>query len=105
MNTKQKTFTYKPAHLHLIRHVLDLGCSVEVFDGEEMFEKSTSFKAIKTASEDAEESHLYIYDSEGNKVGYAFVVLGNEPEELVSDYSDNEFMNNWYKKYCNDFNF
>ena len=98
-NKQAKPFVYKQAHLNLIKYVLDLGYSVEVFDGDEMFEKSTSFKAIKAASEDAEESHLYIYDSEDNKVGYAYVVLGNEPEELVCDYSDDKVMNDWSDKY------
>ena len=104
-NKQAKPFVYKQAHLNLIKYVLDLGYSVEVFDGEEMFEKNTSFKAIKAASEGAEESHLYIYDSEGEKAGYAYVVLGNEPEELVCDYSDDKVMNDWHNNYNSDFTF
>lgn len=88
---------YKKAHLNLIRYALDKGCSLSVdSEGDVLLQASTSFNEIKEAVECVDESHLYIFDGKCNRIGVAFVVLGNADDELVCDHSDNDFMNTWF---------
>lgn len=94
---------YNKAHLHLIHHMLDLGCSITVFDGEESQCKlSTSFTTIQRACESTDESWLHIFNADNEKVGTAFIVNGLENDEIVADFSDNDLLNAWNKAYQSD---
>ena len=89
------------AYLHLVKYALDLGHKISIHDGGEFQVKnSKSYKAIKDAIESVDDSEIYIRQPNNDHVGWAYVVLyGNDPEETVSDYGDNGFMDTWNNTY------
>tara|TARA_E500000318_G_scaffold45990_2_gene43423 strand:+ start:6553 stop:6900 length:348 start_codon:yes stop_codon:yes gene_type:complete len=91
------------AHLNLIKYALNKGCSITVdygaYDDEDACTKSKDYKEIKEHAEACDESYLHIYDAEGKKKGWAWVIFGNEDNELVSDYSYNPFMEDWWQQF------
>lgn len=93
----------RKAHLNLIKYALDKGCSITVdygaYGDEDACTKSTDYKEIKEHAEACDESYLHIYDAEGNKKGWAWVIFGNEDDELVSDYSVTNFMETWWSNF------
>jgi len=98
-DTIKKATQLRKAHLNLAQYALERGCSITVHygdieDGE--LAKSTDFNEIKEASEACDESYMLIYNREGKKLGWAWVVFGNEDDELVADYSVSPFMDEWW---------
>ena len=93
----------RKAHLNLIKYALDKGCSITVDYGSygdgDACTKSTDYKEIKDHAEACDESYLHIYDADGNKKGWAWVIFGNEDDELVSDYSVTKFMDTWWNSF------
>lgn len=93
---------HKKSHFHLVYHMLELGHSIVVCDDEESHPSSTSFNEIKQAMESTDESWLTINDSNGNKLGSAFIVNGLDDDELVADCSVNDLLNQWDRAYRSD---
>lgn len=93
----------RKAHLNLIKYALDKGCSITVdygaYGDEDACTKSTDYKEIKDHAEACDESYLHIYDADGNRKGWAWVIFGNEDDELVSDYSVTNFMETWWNNF------
>ena len=99
--TIKKVLNLKRQDLNLIQYALDLGHFVQIDynDGSEL-EKSKDFEKLKEdANAICDEYHIHIYNNEGKKLGWAFVVYGNEDHELVSDHTYNRFMENWSTSY------
>lgn len=91
----------KQAYLQLIKHAInDKGFTVSVFDTEEWaVKRSTSYKAIKEAIEAVGMAELVFRDAEGERTGWAHIVLmGNAPDETVSDFTANEWMESWFDR-------
>jgi hypothetical protein len=90
------------AYIHLIKYALGQGYTVSVWDGEEwQVKRSKDRDTIIDAVKSVEEAQLRIRDQDGNIVGWALVSAYDlQPEETVMDYGVNEWMESWYKGYC-----
>jgi len=84
----------------LIEQVGSAAFGLHDLGGEFQVKNSKSYKAIKDAIESVDDSEIYIRQPNNDHVGWAYVVLyGNDPEETVSDYGDNGFMDTWNNTY------
>ena len=102
--TIKKAIEYRKAHLNLISYSLSKGYSITVHYGdpsEPECLKSKDYNEIKEASEACDEAYIVIYDNVRATVGWAYVVFGNDDNELVSDYGVNDFMETWWNNYQN----
>lgn len=89
----------KKAHLHLIKWAIDKGYKLDVWgDGEELDYSGTSYKESKEHTEACDTASI-ILKEDGKQVAWFYIVNGLEPEELVSNYSDNEIGQAWQKAY------
>ena len=90
------------AYRHLVRHALAKGQQVSVFDGEEWaVKRSNKFGEIVAGIEAVEEAQIRIYppDAPGCS-GWALVsAYGLEDDETVMDWSDNDWMDQWFESY------
>jgi len=93
---KQATEMRK-AHLNLAKYCLDKGYSITVDYGtdEDACTKSTNYAEIKEHVEACDEAYMHIYNQEGRRIGWAWVIFGNDDNELISDYSATKFMDTW----------
>lgn len=83
----------------LVRTLLGKGLSISVYDSEEWTVKqSTNEAAILYALATTDEDQLLVRDAEGDKVGWFYLIWGNDPDgsELIADHSDNELCNEIY---------
>jgi hypothetical protein len=89
------------AYKHLVKHSLDHGSYISVWDGEEwQVSKSQDEQAINDAIESVEEAQLRIIDGKGNEVGWALIIpFGLEDEETVADMTMSKYMLDWDKLY------
>ena len=104
----QPTYNWKPVVGSLLSKLQNAGFTLVSADGQRLEgtdrEKRQQAKAAICA---VDESHLYVEDSEGISK-WIFVVLGNEPEETVNDYSCHpgldavleDFVKQWEGKPC-----
>lgn len=101
IETIKEAVQLRKAHLNLAKHALNKNCSVTVHygDGEDELTKSKDFAAIKDAVEACDESYMIIHNHEDKKIGWAWIVFGNDDDELVSDYSVSDFMENWWNQF------
>lgn len=80
----------------LVRTLLGKGLSISVYDSEEWTVKqSTNGAEILNALATTDEDQLLVRDAEGDKVGWFYLVWGNDPsgEELIADHTDNDLCN------------
>ena len=91
----------KTAYLDLVKTAIRHGFTVSVWDGGEwQVKKSAKIREIANAIKSVEEAELRFRDAENRVNGWALVsAYGLEPEETVTDYSDNEWMNAWADHY------
>ena len=74
--------------LSIVKAGLAKGWLVSVNDGEQWtLKKSNDLKAIKSALFTTDEDIVRFRDTEGKSMGAIFFVYGNDPSEVVSDYS------------------
>lgn len=62
-----------------------------VWDGEESLEKPNETEAVKAVM-DLDQAHIYFTHANGEGeplMGWVFFVLGNDPEEVINDYTTN----------------
>jgi hypothetical protein len=85
---------------HLIRYAKAKSCTVSVYDGGAwVLKRSTNETAIIEATNHVEEAQLVIRDGFGDKVAWAIVIPGLEPDERIADYSANPWMDAWSADY------
>ena len=92
------------AYKHLVKYSLAQGYNISVWDGEEwQVSHSNKYKSIIDAIESVEEANIVIRVPEyGNRVAWALIIpFGLEDDETVADYTDNEFMQEWWSHYEN----
>ena len=90
------------AYIHLIKHALNQGHTVSVWDGEEwQVKRSTSLHDITEAVKSVEEAALRIRDQDGNMLVSSVTVsaFGLEPDETVVDHVVNEWTDAWEQAY------
>jgi hypothetical protein len=81
------------AHLKLIKNALAKDLTVSVWDAEEwQVKRSSKYKAIKDAIESVDISQLRFRDKQGEIVGWALIVLDNDDDCTVSDFTYNQLM-------------
>ena len=99
--TIKQAVELRKAHLNLIRYSLDKGHSITVHygDGDDELTMSRDFALIKDAAEACDESYILIYDHNKKRIGWAWVIFGNEDNELVSDYSATDYMDKWWDQF------
>jgi hypothetical protein len=70
-----------------VRAAIQLGYSLSVFDGEEVtLRRSTDAAAILDAMFTVDHETLHVYAG-SKRLGWLFFVHGNEPEEVLNDYT------------------
>lgn len=92
------------AYKHLVKHALAQNYIISVWDGEEwQVSHSNKYQSIIDAIESVEEANIVIRIPEyNNRVAWALIIpFGLEDDETVVDYSDNEFMQQWWSQYEN----
>jgi hypothetical protein len=90
------------AYKHLVKHALNSGHIVSVWDGESWdVRSSSSYKAIIESIESVEIAEIVIKDKyTSNKLGWAQIIpFGLEDDETVADFTMNDFMNAWDEDY------
>lgn len=77
----------------IISRALAKGFTVSLFDGEEwVVRKSRNAQEVIGSMFTVDEETLRFCDADGVKVGDAFIVHGNSPEEVVCDHTDSDVM-------------
>jgi len=77
----------------LVKDALALGYAVSVFDGEEWtVHKSKAFSAIIAALRTTDDDILLFRNAANEIVGKVLLIYGNEPYEVINDYSANPAM-------------
>jgi hypothetical protein len=72
-----------------VRAALEAGYSLSVFDGEEVtLRRSTDSAAILDAMFTTDGDVLHVYEG-SKRLGWLFFVYGNDPEEVLNDYTTN----------------
>lgn len=72
----------------IIRDALAAGCSISVETyGEDEITKSRQINKIVAALRATDYDNLNVYNANGKYVGGVTLVYGNEPYEVISDYS------------------
>jgi hypothetical protein len=88
------------AYRHLIRHALNQGATVSVYDGEEWAcKKCNKLTQIIADIESVEEAQVIIRDASGEKIGWALIIEGLDDDETVADYTCTPFMKAWDQEY------
>jgi hypothetical protein len=89
------------SYKHLVKHFLNHGSRISVWDGEEwQVKKSQDESAIIDAIESVEEAELRIYDPDGNTVSWVLVIpFGLQDNETVADYTMSKPMLAWDELY------
>ncbi len=86
----------------LVDFALGTGATISVWDGEEWgVKRSTNRAEILELVNDLDEAQLRIRDASGQSVGWALIVNGNAPDELVADWSITPFMEAWEARLAN----
>ena len=92
---------WKPVIEDAIKHLLDQGLtlySVDNGDDEEVL-VNTINEAVEEI-DGVDEAHLYVKNPDGKK-RWIFFVMGNEPEEIMSDYICDPLIEKAFDIFCN----
>jgi len=88
----------------LVKHILSDGHSISIWNGdpeEPEIDKSTDMSEIFKASTAADEDLFEIYNNEGTKLGWFYLIYCNgsahEPMVVITDYSDTPYCNKLWK--------
>jgi len=75
----------------LVKACLRRGFSVTIDNGEDKpIKKSRNYRAIMNEMWQTDEEHVVIFDAEGKRRGWFFLVYGNDGYDLVADYGITE---------------
>lgn len=83
---------WKPVIKSLLKHLENEGFSPFQVDNGDGRVKTSTWKDALEEINATDESHVYLKHPSVEKSLWLYVVLGNEPEETVCDYSCNEFL-------------
>jgi len=84
MNTEER-FIVK----QIVGRALDKGYLLTVFDGEEFPVRcSDDAEAVMAELGHCDEEWLQVANADCKRIGSIFLVYGNEPDEVVADYTD-----------------
>lgn len=73
--------------LYMLKLASDLGWSASVYDGMEWtVERSTDMDAVFQALGTTDDDKVSFYDQSGEHKGSVWLVYGNGPGEVISDY-------------------
>ena len=74
-----------------VKHLIDAGFTLSVFDGEEVtIKRSTDPVAICNAMNTTDEDYLYVHRAdEKERFGWLYFVYGNDGYDVISDYTTN----------------
>ena len=91
------------AHVELAKYAINnMGFSISVDDGdpdgELTLDRCKSVKEVVEACEGVDESHMFFFDKDGSKKGWAFIVLGNDGGDEVSDYGVIDWIETFMKE-------
>ena len=75
----------------LVKAGLEAGHTLGVHDGGEMvLNRSISYKAVMATIMAVDEEHLFFFSAEtGKRIGWVFLVYGNDGWDVISDYTTN----------------
>ena len=84
MNTEER-FVVK----QIVGRALDKGYLLSVYDGEEYpIMHSDDPEAVMTELGHCDEEWLQVANADRKRIGAIFLVYGNDPDEVVCDYTD-----------------
>ena len=84
MNTEER-FVVK----QIVGRALDKGYLLSVFDGEEYpIRHSDDAEAVMAELGHCDEEWLQVANADRKRIGAIFLVYGNDPDEVVCDYTD-----------------
>jgi len=93
------------AHYQLAKHAIhEMGYTISVDNCESIdIRKSDNINAVMDEVENVDESTMIFHDENGKRVGAAFIVLGNDGGDEVSDYTCNadgspHWIDTWFNK-------
>ena len=89
----------KKAHLHLIKWGLAEGYTVEIYGEGELDYEGTSYKEAKENAEACDEVEIVLRKGQEEGTWFLCNNFNDEPDEIISDYSDNEVGQAWQKAY------
>lgn len=88
------------AYKSLVKYALAKDMTVSVWDGEEwQVKRSTKYNDIIEAIESVDVAELRIRDLGGMQFAWALIVHDTGEDENVADFTDNDFMNEWFNEY------
>jgi hypothetical protein len=88
------------AYKSLVKFALDNNAKVSVWDGEEWaVKKGTKYQTIIDAIESVDISEIRLRDANEDVIGWALIVLDNEDDATVSDFTITPFMATWESQY------
>lgn len=71
-----------------VRAAVDAGFTVSVFDGEDYsVRRSRKVEEVMRSLRATDSDRLIVRDNDGERVGSVLLVYGNEPYEVIADYS------------------
>lgn len=80
-----------------IHHFLNQGCSIDVYcEDENMVSEATTYQEVHEEIDQVDVCNLYIYLKQ-HHIASAYLVLSNDKEEWLSDYSANKATQQWEK--------
>jgi len=84
MNTEER-FVVK----QIVGRALDKGYLLSVYDGEEYpLRSSDDAEAVMAQLGHCDDEWLWVENEDTRKVGFIYLVYGNDPDEVVADCSD-----------------
>ena len=93
-NAKRRASLERRVAITLVRDVLAAGYSISVYDGEGFgLVRSRDKRAILAAMGSTDEDTLFIRDTSGKKLGVVTLTYGNDGWDVISDFTDNAWMN------------
>lgn len=85
--------SYYYGYKGLVLNAIDKGYSVSVNNGEEWStDKSRDYKEVIKDIETVDECDLHFFDKSGERIGWAMVILYNDYNESISDFTANDKM-------------
>lgn len=72
----------------LVRELIARGYMITVFDeeGDMLLKRSVNRATVMSVINDVEQATLNVRNQDGIRVGFAILIDGNAPDELVADY-------------------
>jgi len=105
IETIKEAMEYKKGHINLIKWGLNKGYSIKIegkYNEDDDLETTNDLSNILKFlyTHQLEEFDLYIVDTENFKTkAWAWIIPSNDDEDIVIDFSDNKFMDEWENQF------